>query len=485
MRDYKYNGYDLEPLPAESIPGPFGPGKQEGATSPKPLFQRIPSDMPGNTDLSDLLLMDEAEGEGATYILPADEGTGAADSGSNSGLYQPKPKPNLLDRVAYYWEALRPVDKRNVSLALAVSAIAAVFALVFALVMFIKGPAAPIIPPARPARLEYSIKTQLDYQRQFTTSEIAALGLSKSFETDLVLSDVQPATAEIQIPNQRAEGQVRLFNPNERNISFSAGTTFITLHGIAYKLKDSVTIPATSVANGSSGFAVATIYADRAGPDGNVPGGMGSFSLGSGVRGAGIGPVDGGTTRPAKTPARADLDAINKRLTDQAGPKAAELSTTLIPAGWRVLGSVNVQNLSFSSDIQPGQEAPGAQLNGKLTAKVKLVAYNPQATLDALPSLPVASVGQGQGAPQLKDVSLDQSGNLLVNYYRAIDKSLVTGALNRQIAGWSGNRQDLDTLLAALQARPELDHLTVASDTPLAPLPDYPGKYAVSLVPVK
>jgi hypothetical protein len=89
----------------------------------------------------------------------------------------------------------------------------------------------------------------------------------QAVELEIVVESSHPATGQAQVPDGKASGPLRLFNPGGSGITLQAGTLVATVKGQRYLLAERVYVPPTDIASRSIGTVDARIVAEKGGPE--------------------------------------------------------------------------------------------------------------------------------------------------------------------------------------------------------------------------
>ncbi len=332
-------------------------------------------------------------------------------------------------------------------------------------------------------RAEVTVQTRLgqaDFDR-----------LAKPIETEFSYEGSYNATATIQVPDGRASGPIRLLNSSTGAITIAAGTQVATVNGVGYRLAGAVTVPGADLGAARFGSAGATVTADRPGPVGNN-GGLGTFTLPSGVRVTGAGPIQGGTSRAARAASPGDLEALKRQLNDPATltARAKDAVTAKVPAGFITAGEPEILDPRITIAQAPDTEVttPDGKFVGKLTARVRLLSFDPAQVLNAAaasPGDPAAPKIPAQfqltpgsdpevvvnnfalppppppGPASLKLLKADLPARSLDVTYTRLYPPEGSEGLAAALKSWVGRRTDFDRLLQMLRARPDLADVTL------------------------
>ncbi len=128
------------------------------------------------------------------------------------------------------------------------------------------------------------------------------------------------ATGLRPVPDKFASGPVTIINAGFSARGFSAGTQIFSRNGVAYRLRDGITVSGTNQSSLVAGRGNATIVADKAGTVGNTDGA--TIALDNNIRFQ-VGKIEGGTDKQEKFIQQGDLDSLKKSLADQASGEAS------------------------------------------------------------------------------------------------------------------------------------------------------------------
>ena len=365
----------------------------------------------------------------------------------------------------------------------------------------------PTFTPPLAVNLAFTLQPKLEYQYQISQQLAEQNQVLTKIEATVTLTATVKATGTLQIADGRASGSVRFLNATTSPVYLSAGTLIATLgsgaNRVSYHLTAAVNVPATNIAAAHAGFAEAVVQADQPGPVGNIPGGLGTFSLRGGtLQVGGLGPVTGGTNRQAAIATEQDISSAKAGLTAQLNQAVNTALDGKLPAaatsatsGWQRFtpGTFEVSSQLFAASVKPGVEiTPGANASAgvaggtggggidgssfgvTLTVQahtqafdaaglLKLAAYQPSAqsvyssqpalgittTVTALPSA-VALIQLGPAQFESLTLTKDVPGDLIVSYNRQVQAQ----ALEQTLTGWKGNLVELQQLIERLKADP-------------------------------
>jgi len=186
------------------------------------------------------------------------------------------------------------------------------------------------------------------------------------------VASVEVESEGTETVNQSAQGTITIENKQDVPQQLIKNTRFETPDGLIFRIRDSVTIPATK--NGTAGTLVTTVYADATGESYNVgpttftlPGlkGGATFTL---VTARSAEAMKGGFAGPRPSVRQATREAKGQELRTKLSSEIEEAITDAIPEGYILVpGGSRV-----SYEPQPDQAAAGnsVQLSEKAIANI-------------------------------------------------------------------------------------------------------------------
>lgn len=257
-------------------------------------------------------------------------------------------------------------------------------------------------------------------------------------------------------------GKVRFVNAGTTSLTLPAGTVIASAIGINYKLVENVTVPGLNIQAAKAGFVDAAVQADQAGPQGNLPGGIGAFAFRSLVSVNGLGPITGGTNRTVKVVAAEDVERVKTKLQAQANQRATESFDHQLAADQRRWGVVELGQSAFTLP-EVGSEQPSGQFKGTLTLPLTAPGYRPNDLLKLAAAVPsITGLPLEYGAARFKALSKDMQGNFNLSYTRSLQmvKPL------QPLPIWQGSRVEFDKFLTELKNKPGLNFVGINGELP-------------------
>jgi len=302
---------------------------------------------------------------------------------------------------------------------------------------------------------------------QYTLTENQVAQQIKTISLPLTLEANGEATGTVELPDAKAKGIVRFLNSRTTTITLPAGTLIASANGISYKLVQSVTVPGANFQAAKFGFIDTIVQADQAGPQGNLPGGIGEFGFGT-LTVAGQGPVSGGTNRTVKVVTAEDITRLKTKLQGQANTEAtASFDQKLAPEQKR-WGVVEPGRPEFTLP-EPNSEQPSSQFKGTLILQLNALSYRPDELLKLVIAPPSVSGLPLEYGPALGgELGKDALSNFSLSYTR----TLKAGKLAQPLSNWQGSRPEFEKYLTELKNKPGLKFVGISGDLP----PDWQGQ---------
>ncbi len=314
--------------------------------------------------------------------------------------------------------------------------------------------------------LNMAVLPQVSFQ--YTLSESQVTNQIKAVSMPLTLEANGEATGTVELPDVKAKGTVRFLNSRTTTITLPAGTVIASANGINYKLVQTVTVPGANFQAAKVIFVDATIQADLAGPQGNLPGGIGEFGFGT-LTVSGLGAVSGGTNRNVKVVTAEDITRLKTKLQGQANAEATVSFDQKLAADQKRWGVVELGQPEFIMP-EPNSEQPSGQFKGTLTFQLSALSYRPDELLKLVIAPPSVSGLPLEYGPSVLVGGLgkDAQGNFSLSYTR----SLQVGKLAQPLSNWQGSRPEFEKYLTELKNKPGLKFVSISGDLP----PDWQGQ---------
>ncbi len=193
-----------------------------------------------------------------------------------------------------------------------------------------------------------------------------------------VASGEVKTTGTRNVPDKPATGTVSFINRGASAKSYGAGAVIYTANGFTYRLVQPVSVGAGNPINGAAGQGSGQIVADKAGPAGNANA-PGSRVFADSVA-VTIGALAGGSDRAEKFVAPADLQDLEKQLTDKAKAEAnGQLKYDPATEAYLIIKSTK-PTCDFSKKLNDAAET----FNGTCSMTLDAVVYNLKAVTEAV-----------------------------------------------------------------------------------------------------
>jgi len=315
--------------------------------------------------------------------------------------------------------------------------------------------------------LNMAVLPQVSFQYTLTENQVTSQ--IKTINIPLTLEANGEATGTVELPDAKASGNVRFLNSGPTAVTLPAGTVIASANGINYKLVQAVTVPGSNIQAGKFGLLDTTVQADQAGPQGNLPGGIGAFLFRGGVSVAGLGAISGGTNRTVKIITAEDINRLKTKLQGQANADATASFDQKLAADQKRWGVVELGQPEFSMP-EPNSEQPSGQFKGTLTLQLSALSYRPDELLKLVIAPPAVSSGLPlEYGPALGgNLGKDTLGNFSLSYTR----TLKAGKLAQPLPYWQGSRPEFEKYLTELKNKPGLKFVGISGDLP----PDWQGQ---------
>jgi|GEM_PF-1629551 len=314
--------------------------------------------------------------------------------------------------------------------------------------------------------INMAVLPQVSFQYTLTQSQVASQ--IKTVSIPLTLETNGDATGTVELPDAKASGNVRFLNSGPTAVTLPAGTVIASANGINYKLVQTVTVPGSNIQAARAGFSDTVVQADQAGPQGNLPGGIGAFAFRGTVSVAGLGAVSGGTNRTVKIVTTEDISRLKTKLQGQANSEATASFDQKLAADQKRWGVVELGQPEFTLP-EPNSEQPSGQFKGTLTLQLSALSYRPDELLKLVIAPPsVSGLPLEYGPAQGGELGKDTLSNFSLSYTR----TLKAGKLAQPLPNWQGSRPEFDKYLTELKNKPGLKFESISGDLP----PDWQGQ---------